>query len=140
MADTSTIVKYAMSVGNKSGAIPAAPQGILNLKESIEGLPFELLTPSMSQIFNQGKMLQGIKQLAQQLGGLQNLGNFQQILGQVTNGSVSVDQMVQAVGGVTAMTASLNTFMPQAALDTINAISPGTANIPVTQRPINSGS
>lgn len=129
MPDLSTIVKYALSVGNKSGAIPAAPQGILKLKESIEGLPFELLTKSMSGILDPGVIQQGIQQLAQQMGGLQNLGGqLQSILGQVTAGTASVQQIVQAVGGVTSMTAGLNTFLGAADTAVISALSPGTAN------------
>jgi hypothetical protein len=139
MADLSSILKYVASVGNKSGAIPAAPQGLLKLKESIEGLPFELLNKSMGQILEQGKVMQGIQQLAQQMGGLQNLGNFQQILSQVSKGTATVEQITQAVGGVTSMAAGLSSFLPQTALDAISSVSPGTANKPAAERPTNGG-
>lgn len=127
MADLSTIVDYCISVNNKSGAIPPAPQGLKKLKESIEGVPFELLTKGMSGIFD--KLPQQMQQLSQMMGGLQNMGGqFQQILGQIQNGTVSVDQLVNAFGGVTAMTAGLSSFLSSEDMDAIRKIAPGVAN------------
>lgn len=129
MPSMSTIIDYCISVNNKSGSIPAAPQGLKQLKESIEGVPFELLTQGMSGILNQGNLMQGIQQIAQQMGGIQNLGGqVQQILGQITNGTASTAQIVQAVGGVTAMTAGLSSSLPADAQAAIASIAPGTIN------------
>lgn len=127
MPDLSTILDYCISVNNKSGAIPPAPMGLKKLKESIEGLPFELLTPSMSGIFQN---LQGaMGQLAQAMGGFQNLGgNFQSILGQLQSGNISVNQIVQNFGGVTAMTAGLSQFLSSSDLQSILNVTPGGKN------------
>lgn len=123
MPDLSTIIDYAISVNNKSGSIPSAPQGIKKLKESIEGVPFELLTKGMSGIFDQ---LQGqMQQLMQAMGGIQNMGGqAQQILGQIQNGTASADQLVQAFGGVTAMTAGLSGFLSSGDLKSITSLAP----------------
>lgn len=123
MANLGTIVDYCISVGNKSGSIPSAPMGMKKLKESIEGLPFELLSQSMSGIFNQ--LPQQIQQLAQQMGGMQNLGGqFQQILGQIQSGNISPDKLVEAFGGVTAMTAGLQGFLSSEDMKAIQSVLP----------------
>lgn len=124
MPDLSSIIKYCISVNNKSGSIPAAPQGMMKLKESIEGLPFELLTKSMSGIFD--KLPQQINQLMQNMGGIQNMGaNAQSILGQLQNGTASVEQITQAFGGVTSMTAGLSSFLSESDLKSITDLAPG---------------
>lgn len=129
MPDLSTLIDYCISVGNKSGAIIPAPQGLKKLKESIEGVPFQLLVPGMSGVLSNGNLLQGIQQLAQQLGGLQNLGGqFQQILGQMASGQVSVQQLVNAAGGVTSLTAGLMNYLGASDLASITSIAPGTQN------------
>jgi len=104
-----TLIDTLIQLGNKSGSIQSAPMGMKMLKESIEGVPFELLTKGMSGIFDQLGAQLG--QLAQAMGGLQNLGgNFQSVLGSITNGTISPDQILQSFGGVTAMTAALSSF------------------------------
>jgi hypothetical protein len=123
MADLSTIIDYCISVGNKSGSIPPAPIGLKHLKESINGLPFELLTPSMSGIFN--NLLGALGQLSQMMGGLQNLGGeFQTILGQIQSGNISQDQIISAFGGVTAMTAGLSQYLSSSDLQSIMNVLP----------------
>jgi hypothetical protein len=128
MANLSTIIDYCISVNNKSGSIPPAPQGIKKLKESIEGLPFELLTKSMSGIFDQ--LPQQINQLIQSMGGIQNMGGtgVQQILSQIQKGTASPDQIIAAFGGVTSMTAGLSGFLSSDDLKSVTSIAPGTAN------------
>lgn len=112
MPDLSTIIDYCISVNNKSGSIPPAPQGLKKLKESIEGVPFALLTKGMSGIFDNNLVGQ-IMQMAQQMGGLQNMGGkgTQQIMQQLQNGTAAIDQVIQTFGGVTAMTAGLGGFL-----------------------------
>lgn len=125
MPDLSTIVDYCISVGNKSGSIPSAPQGLKKLKESIEGVPFELKVPGMSGIFK--NLAQQIQQMAQQMGGIQNMGGqAQQILQQVQNGTASADQLVQAFGGVTAMTAGLSSFLSTNDQNAVTSLLPKT--------------
>lgn len=128
MANLSTIIDYAISVNNKSGSIPPAPQGIKKLKESIEGLPFELNTKSMSGIFDQ--LSQQIQKLIQSMGGIQNMGGsgVQQILGQIQKGTASSDQIIATFGGVTSMTAGLSGFLSSNDLQSITSIAPGAAN------------
>jgi phage-related protein len=106
------LLDYIISKNNLSGSIPPAPQGLKNLKESIEGLPFELLSPSISGIF--GQLQQQLQQLIQSMGGIQNMGGqgIQQVLGQIQNGTISVDQIIETFGGVTAMTAGLSGYLP----------------------------
>ena len=105
------LLDYIISKNNISGSIPSAPQGLKNLKESIEGLPFELLNQSMSGIFK--NLPQQLQQLVKQMGGLQNMGaDVQKVLGQIQNGTISADQIVQTFGGVTAMTAGLSATVP----------------------------
>lgn len=124
MPDLGTIIDYCISVNNKSGSIPSAPQGLKKLKESIEGVPFELLTKGFSGIFDQ--LQQGMQQLTQAMGGIQNMGGqVQQILSQVQNGTASVDQLVQAFGGVTAMTAGLSNSLSSVDLQSITSLAPG---------------
>src|SRR4051812_32095364 len=108
MANLSTIIDYCISVNNKSGSIPTAPMGMKKLKESIEGMPFELLNKSMSGIFDQ--LPRQLNQLIQSMGGIQNMGgkNIQQILAQVQNGTLTPDQIAEVFGGVTSMTAGLS--------------------------------
>lgn len=125
MPDLGTIIDYCISVNNKSGSIPPAPQGLKKLKESIEGVPFELLTKGMSGIFDQ---IQGqIQQLMQAMGGVQNMGGqAQQILGQLQNGTASADQIVKAFGGVTAMTAGLAGHLSSDDLKAVTDLAPKT--------------
>lgn len=125
MPDLGTIIDYCISVNNKSGSIPPAPQGLKKLKESIEGVPFELLTKGMSGIFDQ---IQGqIQQLMQVMGGIQNMGGqAQQILGQLQNGTASADQIVKAFGGVTAMTAGLAGHLSSDDLKAVTDLAPKT--------------
>lgn len=133
MPDLSTIIDYCISVNNKSGSIPPAPQGIKKLKESIEGVPFELLTKGMSGIFDQ---LQGqLQQLMQAMGGIQNMisksggsggggQQLQQMLGQIQNGTASTDDLVKIFGGVTAMTAGLAGHLSSDDLKAVTDLAP----------------
>lgn len=102
-------------LGNKSGAIKSAPPALKKLKESIQGVPFELLRPGMSGVMDVGKILQGIAKMAPAMGGLTNMGSFQSILGQLTAG-----QQAQAQGG--ALPASLTVAQLEKALGSGGAI------------------
>jgi hypothetical protein len=116
------LLQHLISVGNKSGSIIPAPQGLKKLKEQIEGVPFELLQKGMSGVMTAQNMLQGILGLAKQLGGLQNVGNFQSMNKQVSTAqknpdelvriaaALGVEQLTEAVGDNTALTASLSNY------------------------------
>lgn len=117
------LLPWIIGKGNDSGSIRSAPQGLLKLKESIEGLPFALKTPSMSGIFDK---LQGqMQQLIQSMGGIQNMGGgegVQQALKQIQQGTASAEQLVELFGGVTAMTAGLAASLPQEMINEIRNI------------------
>lgn len=116
------LLQHLISVGNKSGSIVPAPHGLKKLKEQIEGVPFELLQKGMSGVINPQNMLQGILGLAKQLGGLQNVGNFQKVTQQVNQAeqnpdeivriaaALGIDALTEAVGDNTALTASLSNY------------------------------
>jgi hypothetical protein len=107
------LLDYIISMQNKSGAIPPAPNALKNLKAAIEGVPFELKQPGMSGIFNMNNMLQGLKILQQQMGDLGNIGNFQQILQQIANGTVTYQQLLDAMGNAGSLSAVLMTYVDQ---------------------------
>jgi hypothetical protein len=104
------LLDYIISVSNKSGSIPPAPNALKNLKGSIENVPFNLLTPSMSGLFTQANLLQGVQLLLQQMGNLNNIGNFQQLLSQFNNGSITTQQLLDALGNAGSMSAVMMTF------------------------------
>lgn len=116
------LLQHLIAIANKSGSIKPAPQGLIKLKEQLEGVPFALLQKGMSGVINPQNLLQGVLGLAKQLGGLQNVGDFGQILSQVskvaqnpdelirTAASIGVDALTKAVGDNTALTASLAAF------------------------------
>jgi hypothetical protein len=143
-----------MSVGNKAGVIPSAPQGLQNLKEAIKGVPFELLQKGMSGIMEVNNILQGVAQFAQQLGSLGQLGNFGNMLGQfqglansisevaslnpdVIASKISVDQLVEAMGPNQAMMAGLTQFAPVILLQKLNTDSGVHPDVNITN--INNG-
>lgn len=137
-----------MSVGNKAGVIPSAPQGLQNLKESVKGVPFQLLQKGMSGVMNIQNMMQGISQFAGQLGSLGQLGNFGNILGKFQGLASSLggiakldvntlasrlnpEDIINAIGPNQAMMAGLTQFAPVQLLQQLNIDSgqPGPANI-----------
>lgn len=107
------LLDYIISTQNKSGAIPPAPNALKNLKSAIEGVPFELKQPGMSGIFNMNNMLQGLKILQQQMGDLGNIGNFQQILQQIANGTATYQQLMDAMGDAGSLSAVLMMYQSQ---------------------------
>lgn len=123
---SSALLKHLVSIQNKSGAIKPAPHGLMKLKESLQGVPFQLLSPSMSGVINKNNLLSGIRQLAQQLGGFGQVGKVQSILEKLQNGTASVSEMIQAVGDNVALTASLNAYLPQKDRDEIANSAPRT--------------
>jgi hypothetical protein len=75
------LLQYLISVQNKSGSIKTAPQSLLNLKNSINGVPLPVQIPGMSGVMSIQNLLAGIIQAAQNLGGFNNVGNFGNSLG-----------------------------------------------------------
>lgn len=116
------LLNHLIQVLNKSGSIRPAPHGLVKLKEQLEGVPFQLLQKGMSGVLTPQNILQGVMGLAKQMGGLQNVGDFQKILGQVTKAqqnpeeiiraasALGVDALVEAVGNNTALTAALSNY------------------------------
>ncbi len=132
------LIDYIISKANQSGAIPPAPNAIKQLKESIEAIPFQLLQPSMSGIMNLSNIMQGLKILEQQMGGLENIGNFQNILQEVVNGTATYQQLLDAMGDAGLFAASLLTYANQigsaAASEGISSSS-GSGSFPTPEPP-----
>lgn len=137
-----------MSVGNKAGVIPSAPQGLQNLKEAIKGVPFQLLQKGMSGVMDVNNIMQGVSQFSQQLGSLGQLGSFGSMLGQfqgmatsisgiaslgpsTLSSVISTSDLVAAMGPNQAMMTALTQFAPIQLIQGLNTDSgqPADANI-----------
>lgn len=95
----SKLLDVLIQLQNKSGSIKAAPPTMQNLKQSIQGVPFQLLTPSMSGVPSVQNLVSAVTQLSSLMGGLQNLGSFQSILGKLAGlSSLSVSNFSSAMG------------------------------------------
>lgn len=126
----SNLIDHLRSVGNKSGAIPAAGVNLLTLKSAIESLPMEVTATAMSTIVDVENLVTGIVDLTQVLGSLTAIGDFRNILGKIAadvaitgitditkldpdalaaavRRSIPIDELKAAVGNVTAITASM---------------------------------
>lgn len=99
-----TIIEYK----NQSGAIPPAPHALEQLKSQIVGVPINLLVPGMSSVLQAGNILQMVLQLAKQMGGLQNVGDFQKWIGKLEQ--MTVQDFIEALGGAGALGAALMNF------------------------------
>lgn len=119
------LLDYIISMANKSGAIPPAPNALKNLKQAIDGVPFELNIPGMSGIMNIQNIMNGLKMLQKQMGGLNNIGDFQQILAQVQNGTASLEQLQQALGQAGSLATVLMTYVEQGQQQSSNNASSG---------------
>jgi len=104
------LIEYLISSLNKSGSIKPAPNALKDLKSSIEGIPFALNQPSMSGLFNMNNIMQGLKILQKQMGGLENIGSFQEILQQINNGTVTLKQLEDALGNGGALATVLMNY------------------------------
>lgn len=134
----SALLQHLIKVRNKSGAIKPAPNRLIKLKESIEGVPFALNTPSMSGVITLLNMLKGIAKLSKQLGGIQEVGNFQKVMKKIapvansTNPeavaqaaqTLTLGELIEAVGNNTALSASLSAYHDDHGV--IDAIADGT--------------
>lgn len=120
MSHSTKLLDHLIQVKNLSGAIKPAPFVLKNLKDSINGVPFQLLTPGMSGVLQQA--LQGIQQFIKMLGGMSQVGNFNgSTMQQTATGQVSQDQLNNAVGDATMLAGGLMTFItPQDQQDTQN--------------------
>jgi hypothetical protein len=115
------LLKHLMRVQNKSGATKPAPHTLLKLKEAIEKVPFELLQKGMSGVVNNQAMMKGITKLAKQLGGLNNVGQFKNIMSQASSSGTVLNEegaariasqvrqkdLEEALGGAMALGVSL---------------------------------
>lgn len=122
----SRLLEHLASVQNRSGSIRSAPTGLMNLKDSIEGVPFDVRIPGMSQVIQAVNMAVGIRAMLDELKNLSALGDFSNVLGAAQTGTditrMTTDQIVgviqqvgeervrEALGPVTGMMASLMRF------------------------------
>lgn len=124
------LLDHLVKVKNKSGAIPSSPAGLKGLKEAIQGVPFSVDVPGMSQVMRVQNMVPHLVEQVQSLGSLSALGEFKNVLGRVQSQlgvsditKVSVDELTaavqsvvtteemrQAVGDATALMAALKRF------------------------------
>lgn len=88
-----------MKKKNKSGSIKPAPMSLMKLKESIDKVPFKLQTPSMSGVVNSGNMMKGVQKAAAMLGGLNEVGEFKNILNLDPTLRPKVNLQSNSVGG-----------------------------------------
>lgn len=112
------LLKQLVKIQNRSGSMKAAPHQLMKLKEGIQKVPFQLLSPGMSQIVNSGNLVKMIQKLAPQLGGLNQLGQFKNLLAQAGGtGSINniqsiasripTEKLVEALGEANALGMSL---------------------------------
>lgn len=110
------LLDWIIQQQNQSGTVKGAPPALKKLKESLNGLPFELLKPSMSGLMSIQNLTSGLTQLSQMLGGFGGLGSLVSLMGQSAGAgkgattalsSLSPDQIIAAVGGGNALSAAL---------------------------------
>lgn len=122
----SRLLEHLASVQNKSGSIRTAAVGLMNLKDEIEGVPFDVKIPGMSAVIQAANMAVGIKEMLDGLKNLSALGDFNNILGAAQTGvditkltpeqivgviqQVGEDRVREALGPVTGLMASLMRF------------------------------
>lgn len=133
------LIDHLIQVQNLSGAIRNAPHSLKDLKGALDGVPFQLLSPGMSGVMNLQKIMQAVTQLAGQLGGLTNVGNFTNMLGQfqglasslqgigqlnpnILASKLNLSQITAAMGNVGAFGAALTQFGSVANLQAINQL------------------
>lgn len=123
------LLDHLVACGNKSGAIPSAPAGLKNLKEAIDGVPFSVDVPGMSEVMKIGNMVPHLVDQIQSLGSLSAVGEFKNVLGKVQGrivsditkvsvdeltdalvATVTDDELREAVGDATALMAGLKRF------------------------------
>jgi hypothetical protein len=115
------LLKHLVKVQNKSGAVKPSPQTMLKLEQALKKVPYELLKKGMSGVVNSQAMMKGVAKLAQQLGGLNNVGQFKNLMSK-SGGSggaltaeeaeriaavVSQEELEEALGGAMALGISL---------------------------------
>lgn len=124
------LLDHLVSVGNKSGAMPAAPAGLKTLKAGIEGVPFSVDTPGMSRVLSLANMVPNLVEQIKDLGSLAAVGEFKNILGRLQGElagqnitqvspealtaalekAVDVDELREAVGDSVALMHSLKRY------------------------------
>lgn len=80
---TSKLIDHLVSVGNKSGAIRCAPQGLRDMKEALERVPFDVVVPGMSNLIKVENMVAGIVDMVGSLGSLRALGDLGPLMSRV---------------------------------------------------------
>ena len=124
----SRLVEHLISVGNKSGAVPAAAVNLLDVKGAIKNLPISVDVPSISVAIDVDNLVRGIVDTVDVLGSLSAVGDFRNILGRIASElsvtditkvdpdqlaaaikrSVPLEELTAAVGQATALAASLS--------------------------------
>lgn len=122
------LLDHLKSVANKSGAIPSAPQGLMDMKRAIESIPMSVQVPGMSQLIQAENLVVGVVDLIKSLGSLSAVGEFKNVLGrlvtelgepditkvdperlaQAIRKSIPLQELEQIVGQATSLTASLS--------------------------------
>lgn len=123
----SRLLEHLVSVQNKSGSIRSAASGLMNLKDEIEGVPFDVRIPGMSAVIQAANVAVGLKSMLDDLKSLSALGDFgnvlsaaagigqdiskmtpEQIVGVIQQ--VGEDKIMEALGPVTGIMAGLMRF------------------------------
>lgn len=102
------LIQTIIELGNRSGAIPTAPFALEKLKSQIIRVPINLLAPGMSGVLSAGNLLATVLQLAERMGGLQNVGDFQKWIGKLEQ--MTPEDFIEALGGAGALGAALMQF------------------------------
>lgn len=116
------LIDVLIQRGNASGAVRPAPHALRELKSSIVGVPFQLLSPSMSGVLTAGNLGPVVQRLAQMPGmSLASLGKLQSVLGQLSQLTVGSggdpSWLVDAIGAGAAIGTALMAY--GGALDTV---------------------
>jgi hypothetical protein len=77
------LLEHLIKVKNESGSIRSAPNVLKTLESKVEGLPFQLDVPSISNLLSTDNMMGGIMKYVQQFGTLQGLGGVDQLVAKV---------------------------------------------------------
>jgi len=111
MAPSAGLLQWIMSRQNTLAAVKPAVPSLMNLKQSVQGVPFQLLRPGMGGVMSAANIMSGLQGMIGQLGGLGAIPGLQSILGQITKGTASLSQLQNALGGG-AFAAAMASFAP----------------------------
>ena len=127
------LLPILQQVQNKSGAIPISPSALIQLKQGIKSVPFGIQVPSMSGVVTTANMLGGLTSLLSIFQSFLNMGNLQSILKNLLNGTASISQLTNALGGAGSLGAGLLSYSgpPANAPDAI--VSSATGGTPIQE-------